>query len=353
MVLHLVYGFDEVAWTADRTSRSEAPMALPDFLVIGPPKAGTTALHSALAQHPQLFMSAVKEPRFFLSNGLPPPNRGGPGDAQTYQEYVWRREDYEALFDPAPPGTRRGESSPFYLYDLDAQMRIRRLIPDARLIAVLRDPVERAHSNWAHLWSAGLEPYGDFVAACAQELERTAAGWAPFWRYMGLGRYGEQLEHLYQLFPREQVLLLRYRDLRDSPAATLGRICAFLDVEEGVLRQVPAENVRPHVPPGPVTQTLQTVLRGGAAVGHRFPLSMRQAARAPLLALLQRGGRRRPKLTPDQRQLVLPYVADDIARLERVTGSDYRDWLSEGHNTAAVSGPGTAPSGARARRPSG
>ena len=83
-------------------------MALPDFLVAGVPKAGTTALHAALSQHPGLYMSPIKEPKFFLTDG-PPPAQGGPGDARTYREHVWRRADYEALFDAAPPGVPRGE----------------------------------------------------------------------------------------------------------------------------------------------------------------------------------------------------------------------------------------------------
>src|ERR1700743_2116444 len=111
----------------------ESPVTLPDFLVIGAPKAGTTALHAALARHPGLYLSAVKEPKFFLTDG-PPPARGGPGDAQTYREHVWRRADYEALFDAAPEGTLRGESTPLYLYDPDAMRRIRDAIPDAKLI---------------------------------------------------------------------------------------------------------------------------------------------------------------------------------------------------------------------------
>ena len=90
-------------------------MPLPDFLIAGVPKAGTTAL----VRHPDLFLPAVKEPKFFLSDGAPPAT-GGPGDVQAYQEHVWRRADYEALFDPAPPGTLRGEATPFYLYDRDA-----------------------------------------------------------------------------------------------------------------------------------------------------------------------------------------------------------------------------------------
>ena len=142
-------------------------MALPDFLVIGAPKAGTTALHAALAAHPGLYLSAIKEPKFFLTDGPPPDRGGGPGDVQTYREHVWRRADYEALFADAPADALRGESTPFYLYDRDAQRRIGELIPHAKMIVILRDPVERAHSNWTHLWSAGLEP----VTAGVREAE--------------------------------------------------------------------------------------------------------------------------------------------------------------------------------------
>jgi hypothetical protein len=83
---------------------------LPDFFIAGVPKAGTTALYAALTRHPDLFLPTVKEPKFFLSDG-PPPRHGGPGDIQTYGEHVWRREEYEALFAPAPPGALRGEAT--------------------------------------------------------------------------------------------------------------------------------------------------------------------------------------------------------------------------------------------------
>src|ERR1700712_356779 len=122
-------------------------MTLPDFLIAGVPKAGTTALHAALTAHPQLFLSAVKEPKFFLSDGRPPAH-GGPGDVQTYQEHVWRREDYERLFAAAPADRPAGEATPFYLHDLASHARIKALIPQAKLILLLRDPVDRAHSNW-------------------------------------------------------------------------------------------------------------------------------------------------------------------------------------------------------------
>ena len=179
-------------------------MALPDFFIIGAPKAGTSALHAALATHHRLYLSPVKEPKFFLCDGAPPSNQQGPGDAHSAREWIWRRERYEALFDDAPAGMLRGESTPFYLYDLAAHRRIATAAPHAKLIAIVRDPIDRAYSNWTHLWSDGLEPIGDFEAACAAEDERVRAGWAPFWHYERLGRYGEQLEHLLTVFPRQQ-----------------------------------------------------------------------------------------------------------------------------------------------------
>jgi hypothetical protein len=303
-------------------------MPLPDFLIAGVPKAGTTALHAALAPHPDLYLAKVKEPKFFLSNG-PPPTAGGPGDVQTYQEHVWRPADYEALFDPAPPGARLGEATPFYLYDLDAHDRIRKLVPDARLVLLLRDPVDRAHSNWTHLWNAGLEPESDFLTACRAEPRRKAAGWADFWHYVSLGLYGGQVRHLFEIFPRDQVLLLRYRELKDAPAATLDRVCDFLGVRTGVLRAIPRENVNRHVvEDNAANRVLRGLLRAGGRFGHHFPVPLRLAARGPLLTVLHRKRGNRPVTTPQERAALLPLFADDIALLQEVTGERYDDWLS-------------------------
>jgi hypothetical protein len=313
-------------------------MALPDFLLIGAPKAGTTALHSALAAHPELYLSAVKEPKFFLTDGPPPARGGGPGDVQTYREHVWRRDDYEALFDGAPPGALRGESTPFYLYDRLAQGRIRRLIPGARLIVTLRDPVERAHSNWTHLWSAGLEPVGDFLRACEAEDRRVAAGWATFWHYTRLGRYGEQLDHLLTLFPREQVHILRYRDLVDAPATTLDGICAFLGVQPGVLSEVPRENVTAHPPTSLAHKTVSKVVRTAATAGRHVPNGTGMALTRPLERLLQRGAGGRQPLTWHQRQAILPYFENDIRLLEKITEADFSDWLQSRERSGGLVG---------------
>lgn len=301
----------------------------PDFLIIGAPKAGTTALHAALARHPQLYMSAVKEPKFFLCDGGPPPRAGqrGPGDAHSAQEWIWRRERYEALFAPAPRGALRGESTPFYLYDRRAHDRLRAAVPEARLIAVLRDPVDRAQSNWMHLWSDGLEPLGDFLAAWEAEDDRVRRGWAPFWHYRRLGRYGEQLAHLLDRFPREQVHVLPYRELADTPYAALDAVCRFLGVATGLLQGADVQNARRWVAPSARATVLSRTIRAGAALGALAPPAVWRSASRPLVHLLQAGASQRPILAAEVRLQLAGTYAEDVALLEHLTGRPFADWL--------------------------
>jgi len=220
-------------------------MAIPDFLIIGSPKAGSTALHVALARHPDLFLSDPKEPKFFMCDRAKPDpaQQRGPGDAHSAQEWVWDPARYEALFAAAPATALRGESTPFYLWDKASHRRIHALIPDVKMIAVIRDPIDRAYSNWGHLWCDGLEPESDFFRACELEPERIKAGYAPFWRYLETGLYGQQLEHLFGIFSKEQIFVLRYRQLIDNTAAILDEICAFLGVRTGQVSTIPRSNV--------------------------------------------------------------------------------------------------------------
>jgi hypothetical protein len=308
---------------------------LPDFLLIGAPKAGTTALHAALAQHPELFLSEPKEPKYYLCGDSPPPAYRGPGDAHSNREWIWQRQRYLDLFAGAGDNQLAGESTPFYLYHRDARRRIAADLPQAKLVAVLRDPVDRAYSNWMHLWADGLEPCSDVVEACAREAARVDAGWAPFWHYRGLGMYGRQLSDLFEHFPREQVLTVRYRALVDKPHAVLDRVCRFLGVSEGLVTEVPSGNSRPFVHPSLRTRVLGPVVRAGAAAGQFLPPRAWRNLSKPLVGQLhQRGNPARPRLTPEQgEQLRRPFL-EDIALLEEVTGESFDDWRAhrEGHS---------------------
>ena len=301
----------------------------PDALIIGAPKAGTSALHVALAAHPQVYASRVKEPKYYMCTDAPPPAYAGPGDAHSQREWVWRRADYEALFADAPAGSVRLESTPFYLYLPHARRRLAAELPEARLIVVVRDPIDRAYSNWTHLWADGLEPMSDFVAAWRAETDRIAAGWAPFWHYRRLGRYGQQLADLFEVFPREQVLVLRYWQLVSQPAATVNRVARFLGIAEDRVGAVPQDNSRGFVAPGLRTAVLSRAIRAGAAAGQFVRPDVWRRASRPLVNALQHGGlAQRPKLQPEQREALLADCLDDFTLLEDVLGESFADWRS-------------------------
>lgn len=179
---------------------------LPDFLIVGAPRSGTSSLNHYLRQHPDVFMSARKEPRFFtenLSRGLD-----------------W----YAPLFTGARPDQQVGEASPDYLWRR-AGVTIHDHLPEVKAIALLREPVSRA---WSHYWmrrSRGLEvrPFGAIVEA---EL----AGDVDL--YVTPGRYAEQLEDLATFIPAASIHVESFESLRDQPAETFARICRFVGVDD-------------------------------------------------------------------------------------------------------------------------
>lgn len=191
--------------------------ALPTFFVIGAPKAGTTSLHSYLDRHSQVQMSAVKEPRFFAS-------RAGNSDPSGR---IADLADYERLFDPA--FAVRGESSTDYsTYPrwLDAPERIAALVPDARFVYLVRDPVSRAVSHYRMRVALmgerrpPSEAFGHFASADCP--------------YLVPSLYATQLERYLRLFPQERVLVVDQSDLLNHRSRTLESIFAFLGVAQAI-----------------------------------------------------------------------------------------------------------------------
>ncbi len=186
-------------------------MPLPDFLVIGASRSGTTSLHNYLGEHPEIFMCPRKSPNFFASAD-PIPAREGPVVRQMMSQWVADRRSYEALFSGAPEEAAIGEVSPVYLQSRAAPERIRRECPAARLVAILRDPAERA---WAHYMGRkrdGLETRGDFAEVIAAELAEGLPDEVAFGSYLGCSRYGHFLTRYFDLFPREQIRIYPFNN---------------------------------------------------------------------------------------------------------------------------------------------
>ena len=198
-------------------------MRLPDFLGIGTQKGGTTYLHALLQHHPQIFLATPKEQHFFSLHW----QRG----EQWYAEKFAQAESYQCC----------GEVTPYYLFHPEVPQRIKNQLPAAKLIVLLRDPVERALSQYFHSRRLGLEPL-ELEAAIAAEPQRLAdaaeqlAAGKPHrshqqHSYLSRSRYEQQVARFQELFKPEQLLILRSEQLFAKPAAVFEQVLKFLSLD--------------------------------------------------------------------------------------------------------------------------
>jgi hypothetical protein len=223
--------------TASAESRVTARTSekrVPDFFIVGHPKSGTTALHSMLSGHPQIYIPH-KELWFFATqpNSPTPPRPTGTGRTpRTLEEYL-------SLFAAALPEQRIGDYSTAYLVSRFAASRIADLQPDARIIAILREPASFLRSLHLQLLQNHVETEKDLRRAIALEKDRREgrnlprkAYWPEATQYSEHLRYAEQLRRYHAVFPPEQVLVLIYDEYRTDNEATLRKVQRFLGVDE-------------------------------------------------------------------------------------------------------------------------
>ena len=235
-------------WTYGRATSAARP--LPDFLILGAQKAGTTALYSYLRSHPSIAGPSWKEVSYF--------------DRHYARGEAWYRGNF-----PNKARTRGklvGEASPSYLFHPLGPQRVRELLPEARLVALVRDPVDRALSHYQHEVALGREPlaFEDALDAeeerlCGEE-ERLQADPRYFSRewwshtYKARGRYADQLVRWLAVFPREQLLIVPSDDLAGMPAETHARVLDFLGAPPRRLEAYPRVYEREYEPMRPETR---------------------------------------------------------------------------------------------------
>ncbi len=263
--------------------------ALPDFFIVGNAKSGTTALYSMLRRHPQIFMPDSKEPWFFaeeLHERTPPRPEGAPRTLEQYEDW----------FAGAEPGQRVGEATPLYLWSRTAASRIAEVRPDARIVAILREPASFLRSLHMQFVESYVETENDFAKALALEPDRREGRRIPRYTYWPQAllysdhvRYVEQLRRYHAVFPREQVLVLIYDDFKADNDAVVREVLRFLDVDDaydvGSVQANPSVRARSgalndavhalSVGRGPVSQTLRRAVKAVTPTSAR-----RRAVRA-------------------------------------------------------------------------
>lgn len=203
----------------------------PDFLIVGAPRSGTTFMFDYLGEHPQIYNSARKEPNFFATDL----------DSGSYLDslsFMRERDEYVALFAGARPDQLAGEASTWYLYSKAAASNIRSANPLARIIIMLRHPVEMLYSLHGRRLYGGSENLPDFADALAAEGDRRLGRSIPprarnvtALFYRDVGRYSEQVERYLDTFGRDGVHIGIFDDFIRDPAAAYRSVLKFLAVD--------------------------------------------------------------------------------------------------------------------------
>jgi len=183
-------------------------MIWPNFFIVGAQNSGTTSLYGYLKQHPDVFMPALKEPHYFAQIT--------PSREQRYLRTIIRdKAAYLRLFDKGRDHKAIGEASPSYLWEPKAPYRIRNAVPHAKIIILLRDPVERAYSHYLMDVREGLQEL-PFCEALERDWNQSKKGWSISQLYVELGLYAEQVRRYLEVFGSQQVLILMFDELANS-----------------------------------------------------------------------------------------------------------------------------------------
>ena len=309
-------------------------MTMPNFLIIGAAKAGTTSLYHYLGQHPEVYVSPVKEPKFFAIKDRKLEFVGPDGEllASPVSESragrnrpIFTLEEYQALFDGLTDEKAAGESSPAYLYVPRAARSIREHIPGVRLIAVLRDPAERAYSAFLHRVREGREPAADFARALREEEGRMRSGWGLGYHYRNRGFYYPQLKRYYETFERDQIQVYLHEDLRDDPVGTAQSAYRFLGVDDAFVPDTSTRYNTAGVPRNRLAGTLVTKFNKMAPALRRLPSGVLTRVKGRIFT-------KPPPLDPRVREELSGAYREDISKLQGLIGRDLSGWLAKGES---------------------
>ena len=303
-------------------------MPLPNFFLIGAPKCGTTALYHALRQHPDIYMSRLKEPGYFAYNGRQPERQPGRGGTYLHRARCWKPLDYLALYAEGEGFRARGDATPLYLRTPEAAQGIRAAVPAAQIVAILRQPAERAYSGYHFMVNNRIEYAATFAEALAEEPARIEQGWFSGLYHKQNGFYHAQLSHYYDLFPREQIRIYLYEDWNKAPEHMLRDLFMFLDVDSDFQPALRRSNVTQV----PRNRRLNRLIHHPKLADLPGNTSALQPVRHALVSTLMRLDQAYnltvpPPIDPKIRRALTDDYCEDITKLQTLIGRDLSHWL--------------------------
>ena len=300
-------------------------MTIPNFFIVGAAKSGTTALYKYLDSHPAIFMSPHKEPRFFAFENQSLSFAGPNGD-DINGSTITSLADYHNLFAGVTDEVAIGEASTAYLAVPESADRIYQHAPDAKIIAILRHPAERAYSSYLHLKRDNHEPYSDFSQALRKEPQRRAQNWEFLWRYKELGYYFEQLKRYYARFDRDSIRVYLYDDLCADSTALLKSIYQFLGVSEHCPELLSERHNSSGIPRN--RGVYNYLLKENDPIKNIVKTFLPESIRRPIVNRLIQRSLHKPQLSPQLRHQLTQEYRDDILQLQDLIQRDLTHWLA-------------------------
>jgi len=265
----------------------------PNFFIVGAAKAGTTSLYAWLRQHPQVYMSPVKEPHYFSRDLV-----------KNVRFVIHEEEDYLKLFRNAGSFRVIGEASASYLpFGRIVAERIKATAPHARIVIILRDPVERCFANYLMRVRNGQESMTFYEALVNSPLSKVY-----------VQTYAQPVREYLDTFGKQKVLVLMFEHLKNNPRALLKQVAQFLDVDEGPMMEVKLSVENPGgVPRGRISRAVLALRRRIPVPLLPLPKTLKSSLRRMLLAP-------KPPMDPRAVEYLRPIFEADLRELERVLG---------------------------------
>lgn len=301
-------------------------MTLPNFLIIGAAKSGTTALYEYLKQHPDIFFSNPKELRYFSYSGSYPKNV----PEKYLHKGVTSLLEYKSYFDAVKDEVIIGEASPMYLYTPGTSEKIKEIIPNAKLLAILRNPVDRALSAYTHAIREWKEPAKTFEEALSKESERIDQGWGMLWHYINAGYYYKQLLCYYNNFPKQNIKVVLYDDLTSNCLGLLKDIFNFLEVDPSFSPNI---SNKPNVSGYPKNASIHNFMRKVFEQDNLVRRVSRKVfpreVRKRVIEFLRLRNMEKRIMSDDVRDHLISIFKTDIHNLETLIDRDLSNWLNK------------------------
>ncbi len=305
----------------------------PNFFIVGAPKCGTTALHEYLQRHPDAYLPYYKEPHFFGADLV----------GSRFMQFRNKPDKYLKLFRDVRGEARIGESSPWYLASSAAAAEIHRYNPQAKIIIMLRNPIDMMYSMWSQFRYSGNEQIEIFEEALAAESERAAgkrirraAHCITGLQYRQMTRFSEQASRYFHCFGRDGVMVIIFDDFRADTAGVYRAVLEFLELDTDVKITFGVRNPNKEVRlawlqkliigSGFSLMLLKDRLTYLATTSALLPYAYRTRAVEGVIAAYTRYEKRSP-LTPETRRRLAHELSDEVGRLSALLGRDLSHWL--------------------------